>query len=142
MLHQTDKHLIMINNTISFLILRLAIGTSMFGHGLVRLPKLDKFSGWMVNSFKDSILPSALVTPFSYGLPIAEFLIGILLLIGLFTRQALIAGGVVMILLIFGSTLTENWEFLVTQLIHTAIFALLLSNLSYNSYATDKLLKK
>ncbi|QHS58750.1 DoxX family membrane protein [Chitinophaga agri] len=132
----------MINNTIAFLLLRLAIGASMFGHGLVRLPKLDKFSGWMVGSFKDSMLPSALVTPFSYALPIAEFLIGLLLIIGLMTRQSLIAGGIVMILLILGTTLIENWEALVSQLLHVAFFAILLSNISYNSYAIDKLLKK
>lgn len=132
----------MINNTTSFLLVRLAIGASMFGHGLVRLPKLDKFSAWMVGSFKDSMLPSALVTPFSYTLPIAEFLIGLLLIIGLLTRQTLVAGGIVMILLILGTTLIENWEALVSQLLHAVIFALLLSNISYNSYAVDNLLKK
>lgn len=132
----------MINNTTSFLIVRLAIGASMFGHGLVRLPKLDKFSAWMVGSFKDSILPSSLVTPFSYTLPIAEFLIGLLLIVGLLTRQTLVAGGIVMILLILGATLIENWEALVSQLLHAVIFALLLSSISYNSYAVDNLLKK
>lgn len=132
----------MINNTISFLILRLAIGASMFGHGLVRLPKLDKFSGWMVKSFESSMLPASLVTPFSYVLPIAEFLIGLLLIVGLFTRQSLIAGATVMILLILGTTLIENWEALVSQLIHVAFFALLLSYIAYNNYAVDNLLKK
>ncbi|MCF6405929.1 DoxX family membrane protein [Chitinophaga filiformis] len=132
----------MINNTVSFLILRLAIGVSMFGHGLVRLPKLDKFSGWMVKSFENSMLPASLVKPFSYALPVAEFLIGLLLIIGLFTRQSLIAGSIVMIFLILGTTLIESWEALVSQLIHVVFFALLLGYVTYNSYALDKLLKK
>ncbi|PSL27604.1 DoxX family membrane protein [Chitinophaga ginsengisoli] len=132
----------MINNTISFLILRVAIGATMFGHGLVRLPKLDKFSGWMVKSFENSMLPASLVKPFSYALPIAEFLIGLLLIIGLFTRQSLVAGSIVMIMLILGTTLIENWEALVSQLIHAAFFALLLSYITYNSYAVDNLFKK
>jgi len=132
----------MINNTISFLILRLAIGASMFGHGLVRLPKLDKFSGWMVKSFENAMLPASLVKPFSYALPVAEFLIGLLLIIGLFTRQSLIAGSIVMIMLILGTTLIENWEALVSQLVHVAIFALLLNYITYNSCALDKLVKK
>lgn len=132
----------MINNTTSFLILRLAIGASMFGHGLVRLPKLDKFSGWMVTSFENAMLPVSLVKPFSYALPIAEFLIGLLLIIGLFTRQSLIAGSIVMIMLILGATLIENWEALVSQLIHVAIFALLLNYITYNSCALDKLVKR
>jgi thiosulfate dehydrogenase [quinone] large subunit len=44
-------------NTTSFLLLRLGIGISMFGHGLVRLPKLAGFSKWMVTSFEKSLLP-------------------------------------------------------------------------------------
>lgn len=80
-------------NKTAYLLLRLAIGASMFGHGLVRLPKLNAFSDWMVGSFEKSILPQALVVPFSYVLPIAEFTVGLLLILGLFTRQALIGGG-------------------------------------------------
>jgi len=132
----------MINNTTSFLLLRLAIGASMFGHGLVRLPKLDKFSDWMVKSFENSILSAALVRPFSYALPIAELLIGLLLILGLLTRPALIAGSIVMIILIFGTTTIENWEILPSQLIHIAFFAVLLNAINYNGYAIDHLLKK
>ena len=89
-------------NTTVFLLLRLAIGTSMLGHGLVRLPKLHQFSEWMIQSFAKSMLPKIMVYPFSYVLPITEFLIGLLLLLGLFTKQALIIGIIVMILLILG----------------------------------------
>lgn len=129
-------------NKQSFLLLRLAIGVSMFGHGLVRLPKLDKFSAWMVHSFEKSMLPAAIVTPFSYILPFAEFLVGLLLILGLFTRAALIAGGIVMIILIFGSTSIESWDAIPTQLIHVAFFAVLLNYISYNSFALDNRFKK
>jgi thiosulfate dehydrogenase [quinone] large subunit len=132
----------MINNATTYLLLRLAIAASMFGHGLVRLPKLAAFSNWMVSSFEKSILPKALVTPFSYALPIAEFGIGLLLLTGLFTRQALIAGGVVMVLLIFGSSAIEEWSAIPSQLIHAFFFAVLLSYIQYNSFAIDQLIKK
>lgn len=127
----------MINNVTTYLLLRLAIGCSMFGHGLVRLPKLDKFSAWMVQSFEKSMLPSALVLPFSYVLPVAEFLIGLALILGLFTRYALVAGSIVMILLIFGTTMIENWEALPSQLIHVAFFAVLLNSIQQNGYALD-----
>lgn len=73
-------------NTITFLLLRLAIGASMFGHGLVRLPKLNAFSQWMTGNFEKSMLPGALVVPFSYILPVAEFLIGLLIIAGLFYK--------------------------------------------------------
>jgi thiosulfate dehydrogenase [quinone] large subunit len=128
------------NNT-SFLLLRLAIGASMFGHGLVRLPKLNMFSNWMVSTFSKSMLPQILVTPFSYALPIAEFTVGLLLIIGLFTKETLVAGSIVMIILLFGTCMIENWEAIPSQLIHVAFFALLLQFASSNTWAIDNLLK-
>src|SRR6187431_1929396 len=97
-------------NTFAFLILRLAIAVSMLGHGLVRLPKLKTFSQWMVGSFEKSMLPKILVLPFSYVLPIAEFTIGLLLLTGLFTKPAAFGGAAVILLLLFGTALIENWD--------------------------------
>ena len=128
--------------TTSFLLLRLAIAISMFGHGLVRLPKLTTFSNWMVGSFENSILPKIIVTPFSYILPIAEFAIGLFLLLGIFTKPSLVAGAIVMLILLFGTSMIENWEAIPSQLIHIAFFALLLHFADYNSWAIDTLIKK
>ena len=127
---------------IVFLLLRLSIGISMFGHGLVRLPKLNTFSSWMVTSFQKSILPQVWVVPFSYALPIAEFIVGLLLLVGLFTKQVLIAGSIIMLALLFGTTTIENWEAIPTQLIHAVFFAVLLQFVEHNTWALDKLMKK
>ncbi|HEY8895546.1 MAG TPA: DoxX family membrane protein [Niastella sp.] len=129
-------------NTISFLILRLAIGISFFGHGLVRFPKLQAFSNWMAGNFKKSILPEALVVPFSLVLPFAEFTIGLLLLTGLLTKYALIAGSLVMLLLLFGTTMIENWDAIPSQIIHIALLAFLLHFIDANSLALDQLFKK
>lgn len=130
------------NNTIAFVLLRLAVAASMFGHGLVRLPKLSGFSHWMVSSFEKSMLPGALVLPFSYILPIAEFVVGLLLILGLFTRLSLIGGALIMIALILGTTLIEDWHSLPSQLIHAAFFAVLLVFIRYNGFALDKLISK
>ena len=132
----------MITHATAFLLVRLAIGMSLFGHGLVRLPKLAGFSQWMLTQFQDAMLPRALVLPFSYLLPILEFGIGLLLLLGLFTRQALVAGSLVMIVLIFGSCLIEEWGALPSQLIHVLFLVILLSHLALNQYAIDNLLRK
>jgi len=129
-------------NTTTFLLLRLAIAVSMLGHGLVRLPKLSAFSSWMVNSFKKSMLPEILVVPFSYVLPLAEFTAGLLLLTGLFTVPVLIAAAIIMIVLIFGTTMIENWDALPSQLIHVAFYAVLLQYSQYNTWALDNLFKK
>jgi thiosulfate dehydrogenase [quinone] large subunit len=95
-----------------------------------------------VQQFEKSMLPSAMVLPFSYLLPILEFIIGALLILGLFTRPALIGGGVVMIALIFGTAMIENWEALPSQLIHAAFFAALLQFVASNGFALDNLLKR
>lgn len=129
-------------HTTVFLLLRLAVGASMFGHGLVRLPKLRAFSQWMTGSFERSLLPQSLVTPFSYALPFAEFVIGLLLILGLFTRPALAAGGITMVLLIFGTSLIENWEAIPSQLLHVAFFAVLLQYGQYNSWSLDRFIQK
>ncbi|OQP59875.1 DoxX family protein [Niastella vici] len=129
-------------STISFLLLRLAIGVSFFGHGLVRFPKLKAFSNWMADNFTRSILPQALVIPFSYALPFVEFAIGFLLLAGFLTKYALVAGGMVMLLLLFGTTMIENWEAVPSQIIHLALLAVLLHFLDANAFALDHLLKK
>lgn len=129
-------------NTTTFLLLRLGIAASMFGHGLVRLPKLWAFSNWMLESFEKSMLPELLVLPFSYVLPLAEFTVGLLLLLGLFTKPALLAGGWIMLMLIMGTAMIENWEAIPSQLIHLAFFAVLIQFIPDNSWSVDRLLSK
>lgn len=113
-------------NSTAYLFTRLAIGMSFFGHGLARMPKLNGFSHWMVGQFQKSYLPEGLIIPFSYALPFAELIVGVLLLIGFFTREAAIAGAVVMLVLIFGTTSIENWEAIPTQLLHVAFLVVVL----------------
>jgi DoxX. len=126
-------------DTTVFLLLRLGIAISMFGHGLVRLSKLNTFSQWMIASFEKSLLPKAMVLPFSYVLPVAESTVGLCLLIGLFTKPALIMGAGVLLILLFGTAMIENWEAIPSQLLHLAFFALLLQFVQSNSWALDKL---
>lgn len=122
--------------------LRLAIGLSMFGHGLVRLPKLQTFSDGMLKEFSNSMLPQALVLPFSYVLPMVEFSVGLLLLLGLFTRMASLVGAITMLFLIWGTCLIENFGALPSQFIHVFFFAVLLHFANSNSLAIDLFIKK
>jgi len=130
------------NADVSYLLARLPIGMSFFGHGLARLPKLNAFSQWMVQSFSASILPASLVRPFSYLLPILELLIGILLLLGLYTRHAIVLGALVILLLIFGSSLLEQWSNVFLQMIYGAYFSLLYKYVYYNRLSFDYLIFK
>lgn len=130
------------NTAIAYLLLRLAVGLSFFGHGLVRLPKLHEFSQWMTGTFEASVLPRSIVLPFSYILPVVEFVVGILLVLGVFTKQSLVAGAVVMVTLVFGSCLIEEWNAIPSQLIHTLFLGILLVYLSHNSYSIDQFIRK
>jgi len=104
----------------TYFFLRLPIAISLVGHGLVRLPKLEMFSNWMITSMEKSAIPSFLIVPFSYILPIVEFLIGLLLLIGFQTKYTIYSGLVLMSLLMLGSASIENWSAIEAQLLHSA----------------------
>ena len=103
----------------TYFFLRLPIAISLLGHGLVRLPKLETFSNWMVTSMEKSVIPSFMIVPFSYILPIVEFLIGLLLLIGFQTKYTIYSGLVLMSILILGSASIENWSAIEAQLLHS-----------------------
>jgi thiosulfate dehydrogenase [quinone] large subunit len=121
-------------NTTSFLIMRVAVGISFFGHGLVRLPKSKTFSAGMAHNFKKSMIPGYMIVPFSYALPTVEFTIGTLLITGLFAKVGLIGGSLEMMALIFGSCMIEMWEIIPSQLIHVAFCALLLQFIGNNTW--------
>jgi thiosulfate dehydrogenase [quinone] large subunit len=116
----------MTNFKSTFFFLRLPLAVSMLGHGLVRLPKLAGFNQWMRESMQKSFLPESIITPFSYVLPFAEAIIGLLLLIGVFFRYTCYAGLTLMAVLILGSASIENWSAIEAQLIHSVLFGVLL----------------
>ena len=126
----------------AYILLRITMGVNFLGHGLVRFSKLDVFRDWMVGAFQNSILPSFAVTAWGSVLPFLEFGIGLLLILGLFTYRASIAGALVIITLILGSTLIENWDWAGMQMIYGLFFYFLISNIDKNTWAIDNLIKK
>ena len=85
-------------------------------------------------------LPKWILAPFAAALPWAEATIGLLLLLGLFTRFALVAGSLEMIVLMAGITLAQNWEVAGIQLIYCAIYFVLLTHRGRNFYSLDTLI--
>jgi thiosulfate dehydrogenase (quinone) large subunit len=128
------------DRAVAYLLVRLTIGASLFGHGLVRLPKLGAFHAQMMSDFKTSILPTALVSGCSYALPFAELIVGVLLLAGALTRMAAVAGAVVMIILVLGATSIEHFNVVGEQLLHSLFLAAVVAFENHNSYSVDHLL--
>ncbi|MBS1519353.1 MAG: DoxX family protein [Bacteroidetes bacterium] len=124
----------------TYLMARLPIAVSMLGHGLDRIPKIQVFSDHLVSQFSKSILPVKLVSPFSMTLPFIELGVGILLILGLFTRFACVVGLITMLALIFGSCLIEQWDNVLFQMLYSLYFVMLYYYAFYNRYSFDRLL--
>lgn len=130
------------DRALAYLLMRLTIGASLFGHGLVRLPKLGAFHAQLTGEFKTSILPAILVSVSCYALPFAEFVTGLLLLAGALTRVAAVAAGLVMIVLVFGSTTIEHFNVIGDQLVHASFLAAVVAFRRHNKYSVDHLLSR
>jgi thiosulfate dehydrogenase (quinone) large subunit len=128
------------DRAVAYLLMRLTIGASLFGHGLVRLPKLGAFHSQLAAEFKTSILPPVLVSVCGYALPFAELVTGVLLLAGVLTRAAAVTGGLVMIALVFGATSIEHFNVIGDQLVHAGFLAAVIAFRRHNRYSVDHLL--
>ena len=124
----------------TYLMARMPIAVSMLGHGLARIPKLQIFSDHLVNQFSKTIIPIKLVALFTTALPFMELLIGILLILGLFTRLACVLGLLIMLALIFGATVIEQWDNVFMQIVYGLYFTMLYYYAFYNRYSFDRLL--
>lgn len=122
---------------LAFLLARITMGINLLGHGLVRLPKLFDFKIWMLDSFQDTLLPASLVGMWASLLPFLELSIGILITAGLFTRKAIAGGAIIILILVFGSCLKENWEWVSFQMIYALYFFFLLVYIDYNQISID-----
>ena len=93
-----------------------------------------------MGEFNTSILPAILVSACSYALPFAELVAGVLLLAGALTRAAAVAGGLVMIVIVFGSTTIEHFGVIGDQLVHASLLAAVVAFRRHNKYSVDHLL--
>ena len=123
---------------IAYALLRAVAGTNLLMHGVSRLlAGSESFAAHLTEQFSQSPLPAPLVRLFGSVLPPIEGLIGLLLLIGLTTRWALIAASLLMLVLTFGSALAQNWTAAGTQLMYALVFSVLLFLRKYNSWSVD-----
>lgn len=126
---------------IAVTLLRFALGLNIFLHGLVRLgPNYGKFIDWTTGLFKNSPLPDFAVQAFAHAIPPLETTIGILVILGLFTLPALVAGTLVMIALMAGMCILQNWEIVGLQMTYILLYTALIFFISYNRFALDKVI--
>jgi thiosulfate dehydrogenase [quinone] large subunit len=127
--HRDDAHAL----------LRLTVGLMFLVYGISKLRGgLFAFSHAMVTSF-EGILPLALVKPFVTVLPFAEITIGALLILGLFTRGALIAAGLLMAALTVGVTIRPDPPTVAHNVQYGVAIFLLLWSADRNGWSLDRL---
>jgi thiosulfate dehydrogenase [quinone] large subunit len=121
---------------------RLALGVVELMHGLVRLPILAGFAANMVKQFDGTILPGWFVYSFGFLLPFVEGLIGLTLILGLFTRWALAAASLLFSILLFGTCLRSDWTIVGLQMIYVLAFFIALFLLEHNDYSLDRTVRR
>lgn len=131
------------NKAIGYATLRLAMGINFFGHGFFRIfSGVSAFASGMAESMAKGPLPHALSLGFGYCVPWIELLLGTLLLLGLFSRFALTAGALFMVILTFGTTSVQNWQGAGGQLLYSFVFFFLLWHVEANTLSADDILKR
>jgi thiosulfate dehydrogenase [quinone] large subunit len=70
-------------------------------------------------------------------IPPVELLIGVLLILGLWTRFALVLGSLEMCALIAGTSLLMQWEIVAIQLAYAFFFFILLRHCQSNELSVD-----
>jgi thiosulfate dehydrogenase (quinone) large subunit len=132
----------LLDRKLAYLMLRFTLGLAILMHGIVRLPHVHAFADGMVKQFAETILPAAIVRSFALSLVIAEAIVGLLLLLGLWTRWALLLGATLISALVFGTALRSDWDTLAIQMLFALIYGALLAARKYNSYSVDALIER
>jgi thiosulfate dehydrogenase [quinone] large subunit len=123
---------------LAYFLLRITLGVNILMHGLARiLSGLSPFAAGMVKQFASTPMPPTLVHAFAIALPWSELFIGAFILVGLWTRTALVLGALEIFILTFGVSLTQNWSVAGVQLIYAVVYAVLLASAEYNRWSLD-----
>jgi thiosulfate dehydrogenase (quinone) large subunit len=128
---------------IAYTILRVSFGANIMLHGVSRIVMGHAaFLAYLTHYFeKASYIPVSLLSVFATVQPWVELILGLLLMIGLATRFSLIAGGLVIMALVFGTNLAQDWLVSGVQLIYAFLYYHLLVHIDLNRYSIDGMRK-
>src|SRR5580704_4201152 len=127
---------------LAYALLRIALGVNFAGHGLIRIYNgVGTFATTTAEHMAKSPLPHGLTLSFSYAIPFLEAVLGLTLVLGVFTRIALVCGAVFMMILTIGVTANQQWDVASQQLVYSVVFFLLLYLIEHNALALDNYLR-
>lgn len=128
---------------IAYAILRASLGANIMLHGVSRFfMGHAAFLAYLNHYFEHAhAIPMSTLPAFATVLPFLETGFGLLLLLGLGTRFALIGGGIVMLCLVIGTNLAQDWLVSGLQLIYAFLYYYLLAHIGENRYSIDGMMK-
>lgn len=131
----------MYKTRISYLVARILMGLNLLMHGAVRIPKLEEWSTNTAADFSQTFLPQKLVLLTTILIPCVELIVGICLLLGLFTRFGIVLGWILIFTLMLGSSILEEWGNVFNQNLYGLYLVGLYLFLKRNYYSLDQLMK-
>lgn len=131
------------NRSLAYALLRISLGINFAGHGLIRIHNgAAAFAHTTAEHLAKTPLPQSLIFGFSYAIPFLEAILGLTLILGIFTRVSLTAGALFMMALTIGVTANQQWDIASQQLLYSVVFFLLLFLLEYNQVSLDTALRR
>jgi thiosulfate dehydrogenase (quinone) large subunit len=127
------------DSSIAYAILRFSLGTNIFLHGLDRfLVGHAAFLAYLNHYFEHAhLIPASSLPAFATVLPYLETGFGLLVMLGIATRFALIGGALVMLCLVVGTNLAQDWLVSGLQLIYCFLYYYLLVHRDQNRLSVD-----
>src|SRR5712672_12477 len=130
------------DKSLAYALLRIAFGVNFAGHGLIRIYNgVGTFATTTAEHMAKSPLPHSFTYAFSYVIPFLEAVLGLTLILGVFTRISLVCGAVFMMALTIGVTANQQWDVAGQQLLYSVVFFLLLFLIEHNALALDNYLR-
>jgi thiosulfate dehydrogenase [quinone] large subunit len=127
-----------LGRALGYFVLRLSLGVDMAMHYVVRTWGISKdFVPVTEKMFEGNLLPMTWVHTFLTFLPYFEGLLGVLLILGLLSRWALFAEGLLVTVLLFGTALRSDWTVVSHQMIYLLFVFILLAAEEYDYFSVD-----
>jgi thiosulfate dehydrogenase [quinone] large subunit len=132
-----------LGRALGYFILRLSLGVDMLMHYVVRTWGISQdFVPVTEKMFVGNLLPMSWVHYFLTYLPYLEGVLGVLLLLGLWSRWALTVEGLLVSVLLFGTALRSDWTVVSHQMIYILFVFILLAVEQYDYFSVDALLAR
>lgn len=132
-----------LGRALGYFILRLSLGVDMLMHYVVRTWGISQdFVPVTEKMFVGNLLPMSWVHYFLTYLPYFEGVLGVLLILGLWSRWALTAEGLLVTVLLFGTALRSDWTVVSHQMIYLLFVFILLAVEDYDYFSVDSVLAR